>query len=82
MSQARVAELFDLSQASYSKMEAGGTDVSLSTLARAADITELPLAALLGVQTFPEPSTAQMMQALVDAGYTVTKAAQASPPKS
>jgi DNA-binding XRE family transcriptional regulator len=79
LSQAEAAKLLGISQAAYSNLEAGRVDTSLSTVAKAAEVSNLPVAALLGIQTFPEPSVAEMMQALVDAGYRVEKAAPAAP---
>jgi transcriptional regulator with XRE-family HTH domain len=79
LSQAEAAKLLGISQAAYSNLEAGRVDTSLSTVAKAAETTGLPVAALLEIPTLPAPSVAEMMQALVDAGYRVEKAAPAAP---
>lgn len=80
LSQAEAAKLLKMSQAGYSKVEAGSVDTGLSNVAMAAEVTGLTVAELLGAPG--TLSVAEMMQALVDAGYRVEKARSAPEPAS
>ncbi|HLP30283.1 MAG TPA: helix-turn-helix transcriptional regulator [Fibrobacteria bacterium] len=74
LSQSQVAELLGISQAGYSKLEAGGVDTSLSTVAKAAEVTGLSPGVLLG-EARPEGGTItldQALRALYLAGHRVT----------
>jgi transcriptional regulator with XRE-family HTH domain len=73
LSQAKAAELLGMSQAGYSKLEAGGVDTGLSTVAKAAEVTGLSLGALLGeALAAGGPITVdQAIKALYLAGHAV-----------
>lgn len=72
LTQGEAAKLLEMSQAGYSKLEAGQVDTSLSTVAKAAEVTGLSPAALLGSQAvMPLPD---MVMAVLKAGYRVEAA--------
>jgi transcriptional regulator with XRE-family HTH domain len=77
LSQSQAAELFKMSQAGYSKMEAGGVDTGLDMVAKALDVTGLSLSVLLSPQGSPERSggeqtTDSAVRFLTESGYSVT----------
>jgi len=76
LSQVQAADLLKMSQAGYSKLEAGQVDTALSTVAKASEITGLSLGALLaeGPASSPEQSIAEALSTLIKAGFTVTLA--------
>ncbi len=75
LSQVQAADLLKMSQAGYSKLEAGQVDTALSTVAKASEITGLSLGALLaeGPASSPEHIPLPLaLQTVLDAGYGVT----------
>lgn len=78
LSQAQVAGLLNISQAGYSKIESGAVDTGLSQVAKALEVTGLPLSALLSPQgsaeaSGAEPSLPDMILRVLNAGYRVEK---------
>jgi transcriptional regulator with XRE-family HTH domain len=74
LNQEKAAELFGISQAAYSNLELGRVDTSLSTVAKAAEITGLSPCALLSPQGSPEASggVQKALDFLLSQGYSVT----------
>jgi hypothetical protein len=65
-----------MSQAGYSKMEAGGVDTGLDMVAKALEVTNLPLSALLSPEGSPERSEGAItfdlaVQYLTSLGYEI-----------
>jgi transcriptional regulator with XRE-family HTH domain len=70
-----------MSQAGYSKLEAGRVDATLGTLAKAREVMGLPPPSL--TDKVADPSVEAALRTLAEAGYRVTlealPAAQAAP---
>jgi transcriptional regulator with XRE-family HTH domain len=69
LSQAKVADLMEISQAAYSNLEAGRVDAALSTVAKASEVTGLSVADLLAAERSTEIQDA--VRIVQDAGLLV-----------